>query len=478
MKVIYISSEIFPFAATGALAEVSAGLPVTLHRRGADVVRIMPFYRQVYATGCTLEPLPVELEIPMGVRTRHGSVMKTETDGITTYFIRKDEYFDRSELYGLADREYDDNFERFTFFQKAAVALISLLDLRPDVVHCVDWHTGLVPLFLQHGIDGRGTGRCDPQTVFTICNLEYQGQFPGNDYGLTNLPFDCFSVHTMEFYGSINCMKAGIKTAARVTTVSQTYAREITQTENGHGLNGVLSEIPSGLRGINVGIQNDRWNPADDHTLPETFTAENTIGKKICRQTLLRETKLHLANRKPLIGMVTRLVYHKGLDLLHAALPTLMQEGWGLVILGDGDARYIDMCHEWMKRWPRQVHAQIDYSAAAARRILSAADICLMPAKVDPCGFTELVALRYGTLPVVHATGGLEDAITDIAESPDTGIGWKFRPHTPDAMLDKLHQAETAYRDPACWEPLMKRAMTADFSWSRVAHHYLDLYTT
>ncbi len=475
MKIIYASSEIVPFATTGGLAEVGAAMPKALSRRGIEFLRVMPYYRQVAEGGFKVRDTGMRLEIPVGFKVYKGEVWLAEEPAPVTYFIRRDEFFDRTHLYGLPDRDYDDNFERFVFFQKAVVALIDALGGRIDVVHCCDWQAGLIPLFLRHGIQGMGR-TMNEKTVFTIHNLVYQGIYPGAQYALTNLPFFCFSVECMEFYGNVNCMKAGITASNLVTTVSRTYAQEIQTDEFGCGLHGVLSGIRERLVGIVNGVDYTVWNPMVDDFIIRKYGPENLDAKRECREDLARILDLKLEPDTLLIGMVTRLVNHKGLDILSEALPALMEKKVALVILGVGQGQYHALCEQAATKWPGRFATRLQYDTALAHKIEAGADVFLLPSRIEPCGLNQLYSLKYGTVPIVHATGGLEDTIEDISDDGAIGNGFKFKAYTSDGLLSAVQRALDLHARPDVWRAIMLRGMGADFSWDRVADDYQMLY--
>lgn len=475
MKVLYAASEIMPFASTGGLADVGAGLAKALFDREVSVVRVMPLFRCVAEGGFALEDTGLRLSIPVGFQMYTAEVWYTDEPPPRTYFIRRDEYFDRSQLYSLPHRDYDDNFERFVFFQKAVVALLDALGEKVQIVHCSDWQTGLIPLFLRHGIQGTGRAATE-RTVFTIHNLAYQGLFPGTLYALTNLPFQCFNMDCLEFYGSINCIKAGITTADLVTTVSRRYAEEIRTEEFGCGLHGVLSRMGSRLVGVTHGVDYSVWNPATDPYLAATYDRGRLDGKKACKEDLIRVMGLTIGLETPLLGMVSRLVDQKGLDIIAEAMPRLMDMGVGFVLLGTGMDKYQKLCLEWTRKWPGQFAAKVAFDTPLAHKIEAGCDLYLMPSRFEPCGLNQLYSLRYGTIPIVHAVGGLDDTIQDLDSEGRIGTGFKFTTYTPEALLNAVRRALALFSDKNKWATIMDRAMAQDFSWNRAADDYLRLY--
>jgi len=476
MKIVFVASEINPFASTGGLADVTGSLPRALGREpGVEVCRIMPLYHQVAERGFQPRDTGVRIEVPVGFRTYPAEIWVSEEPTPRTYFIRRDEFFDRSFLYGTPEKDYDDNFERFVFFQKAAVALIDALELKADIVHCNDWQTGLLPLLLRHGI--RGTGRvAHERTVFTIHNLAFQGLFPGSAYGITNLPFLYFHLDGLEFYGNVNCMKAGITASDCVTTVSRTYAREIQTELVGCGLHGLLAKLGGKLVGLQNGVDYEDWNPATDPQIAAPFEAKKPAGKQACRDNLARLLGLPLKPGRPIIGMITRLTDQKGLGLLTEAMSEIMKRDVALVILGLGMQKYHDVCRQWGQQWPDRVAVKLDFDSPLARRIVAGSDLMLMPSQFEPSGLNQLYAMRYGSIPLVHDVGGLADTVEQVSADGTAGTGFKFSAFNRAALLASLDQALALFQQPAEWRKLMTRTMEKDFSWSRTAHEYIEVY--
>lgn len=476
MKVAYIASEITPYASTGGLAEVAGALPAALERAGVSVTRIMPMYRGVLEGPQPVQDTGLRLSVPVGFRHYHADIWQGDEPGPRTYFIRRDEFFDRSQLYNLPDRDYDDNFERFVFFQKAAVALIDKLALKPDIVHGNDWQCGLIPFFLEHGLQGTTRGRRE-KVLFTIHNLAYQGVFPGSDYALTNLPFNAFSVNTMEFYGQVSCLKAGIMGADLVSTVSPTYAREIQTPAGGFGMDGVLTAVRDRLVGILNGIDTAVWNPGQDPRIPANFDARNPGGKRVCRQKLAARMQLQVKPGTAVIGMVTRMVDLKGMDILAEAMPELMKRDVAFVMLGSGQATYHERCAEWARQWPGRFAVRLGYDAQLSHEIQAGSDMILIPSKYEPCGLTQFYGQRYGTIPVVHAVGGLEDSVVDLSDTGDRGTGVKFKDYTAAALVAAVDRALVYFAQPSIWSAIMRRGMEADFAWDGPARAYAAAYS-
>ena len=434
---------------------------------------MIPLYQQIDREKYGLVQCDVDLHIPLGHAWYYGTVWMQEHEGVKTYFIHNEEFFERAGLYGSPTHGYADNFERFLFFQKAVVKLIDLWDLQPDIVHCNDWQAALVPMLLYHGIDGSFRNGVE-KTLMTIHNLAHQGWAPAEKFYMTNLPDTCYTMETLEFYGEINMLKGGLVGATAINAVSPTYAAEIKTARFGCKLNGVLYHRQNVLHGILNGIDYTRWNPATDPYLPAHYSVNDLSGKATCKKNLQRAAGFKPDDKVPLLGVITRLVPQKGIDILAGAIEDLVATGAQLVMLGTGDARYEEICREWAARWPKQVCAWIEFSSELAHQIEAGVDIFLMPSEFEPCGQNQLYSMRYGTIPLVHGVGGLEDSVVDYSEKG--GTGFKFHGHTPDSFLECLQRALDAYADRRKWTALMKRVMKKDFSVVHMAREYIALY--
>src|SRR5712692_9854219 len=415
-RVLFMASEVEPFAKTGGLADVAGALPAALAALGHDVRLLMPRYREVDARAGELRTVVPRLAIPLGDRTVEGALYEGRTaSGVPVYFLGQDHYYDREGLYGTADGDYWDNCERFIFFCRGGLeALLSLgepgrASWRPQIVHCNDWQTGLVPVYLRTLYrDHPSLGQI--ATLSTIHNLAYQGVFWHYDMPMTGLGWDLFTPAGLEYYGKLNFLN----------TVSRTYAREIRTPAFGSGLEGVLEERSPDLHGVINCIDYEVWNPAKDPALPQPYSADDPGGKAACRGALRGELGLETAPG-PVVGMVTRLVEQKGMDLVLQALPGILAEGCQLVLLGSGDATLEAAFLEAAQQHPGQVAVRIGYEAELARRIYAGADCFLMPSRYEPCGLSQLIALRYGTAPVVRRTGGLTDTVAEFDPARRTG---------------------------------------------------------
>jgi starch synthase len=444
---------------------------------GLDVRLVLPLYPAVRSGDFDIQPLEEDIAIPMGGQTLKAGVGELLTEkGAPVYFIEREDLFDRPHLYGNDKGDYYDNFERFTFFARAALELIAKISFRPDVIHCHDWQTGLMPCLVQGA--RRGAYYQGIPTVFTIHNLGYQGLFPEEKMPLTGLnKWDFFHPEGLEYWGRISLLKAGINYSSAITTVSPTYAREIQTPEYGMGMEGVLEKRNTLLHGILNGIDYHQWDPADDNHISASYGPGSLQGKKVCKASLIQETGLaeSFMNR-PLLAMVSRLDRQKGLDLLLEVLDDVLALGAGLVVLGSGSEEIQKGLADASRKNPGRLGLKLGFDEPMAHRIIAGADMFLIPSRYEPCGLTQMYALRYGTVPIVRATGGLDDTVAPFGLKSQKGTGFKFRPYTGKALLGAVKRAVAVFRDKGAWERLMKNGMKKDFSWSRSAQAYWDLY--
>ena len=476
MKILFAASEMTPFAKTGGLGDVVGALPIELAELGHEVSCCLPFYKCAREVAHNAKPTGLTFRIPLGSQTVSGDLMELRLrDRLQVLFVRRDEFFDRSELYHTDVRDYEDNAERFLFFSKVVIELIGLSRFRPDVVHCHDWQAAFIPVGATYRRQTLGP-TFGAKSVFTIHNLAYQGLFPGATFPLTNLPGEFFSLAALEFYGQVNLIKGGIVFADAVTTVSPTHAREIQTPELGFGLDAVLRNRKADVAGILHGVDYRRWDPSTDRVIKQQYSAEHLDGKRVCKADLLRRMNLDVDETVPVAAFISRLTDQKGVDVLAAAVDGLLQLGVALVVLGKGERRYETSLTELAARFPNQMAVKIAMDEELAHQIQAGADIILMPSKFEPCGLTQLYALKYGTVPVVHATGGLRDTIRQFDANTAIGHGFTFAEHSPQALVDAVVQAVAVYRQPKLWESLMRNAMACDFSWRAPAKEYVKLY--
>jgi starch synthase len=473
LRILFVASEVEPFAKTGGLADVAGALPKALARLGHDVRVFMPKYRGVERGAGLLRPVVPRLSIALGDRVVDGAVVEGRlSPTVPVYFLAQDDYYDRPELYTTADGDYPDNCERFVFFSRAALAALGPLGWMPHVVHAHDWQAGLVPVYLETLYRDLPEYR-DLATVFTVHNLAYQGLFWHYDLPMTGLGWDLFTPAGIEFYGKLSLLKGGLVFADLLTTVSPTYAKEIQTPEYGEGLDGVLRERSADLVGILNGIDYEAWNPA----IAKRFGPDDLNGKAVCKAALREEMGLADPGQpSPLVAVVSRLADQKGLDLAAAAVPAIVAGGGQFVLLGTGDEAYQQQFTRLARAHPKTVAVKIGFSAPLARRIYAGADCFLMPSRYEPCGLGQLIALRYGAVPVVRRTGGLADTIQPWDPRTEQGTGFVFDALTPAACRAAVSQALGVFGRPAAWSRLVKNGMAQDFSWEASAEKYVGCY--
>lgn len=471
MRVLICASEAMPYAKTGGLADVAGSLPKALHDLGHDVRLALPKYRSVYEGGFATTSLHHDLPVPLGDRILPVSIETTHRDGIITYLVVSDEHFRRpGGLYG-----YPDDDARFIVYMRGILAALAAGDWRPDIIHCNDWQTGLLPVYLRTAYrDSLG----DVASLYTVHNLAYQGNFAPQVLELAGLGYDLYDPQHLEFYGGVSFMKGGLVFADLISTVSPTYAVEIQQPEYGERLDGVLRERADRLRGILNGIDYDYWNPATDPNLPITYTAE-TVGQGKAANKAALQARLGLERSDaPLLALISRLTSQKGLDLVEGALPGLLDEDFQFVVLGTGDPHYEQMVRDLAARHPDRISATIGFDEPLAHQIYAGADFFLMPSAYEPCGLGQMISMRYGTIPVVRRTGGLADTVVPFDENHLTGNGFSFPEYRPEALAARIRAGLAAYRRPAPWQALRTNALQTDFSWARSAAGYVDAYRT
>jgi starch synthase len=477
LKILFVSPEIVPFAKTGGLADVAGSLPSALKGLGCQVRLVMPLYQQVRQGGFTLHKVLEDLQIPLGPQGLAADIYQGELEeGLPVYFIERDEFFDRGHLYGSAKGDYFDNDRRFVYLCRGALALTRALDFQPQIIHGHDWQTGLLSalLYYQRAWDPFFK---DTAAFFTIHNMAYQGMFPRSIIDLAGLPPESFTVQGLEYWGQVNLLKSGIVFSQIINTVSRKYSREIQNPEFGYGLEGILKARQDDLFGIINGVDYQVWNPAGDAFLAAPFTAQDLKGKKICKRDLLDRYQLPQQRADyPLLGVISRLADQKGFDLLSGIMDRLLQEEVSLVILGTGEEKYHNLFREWANKYPQKVGLRLEFDNGLAHQIEAGCDIFLMPSRYEPCGLNQIYSLKYGTIPVVRATGGLDDTIIPLNPATGEGTGFKFGPYDTEAFWSCLQEALEVFQDRGRWEDLIKNAMAMDFSWEASAKEYINLY--
>ncbi len=477
LTILFATSEAVPFAKTGGLADVAGALPKSLQAMGCEIKLIMPYYRIVKGSGHPLQYLGEEIEIPIGDEKLKADIYLGHLNqDIPVYFIGREEFFDREYLYSTPKGDYFDNAERFIFFSRAVLIFCQHMGFSPDIIHHHEWQTGLIPAYLK-SVYHNDLLLSHTAAVFTIHNIAYQGMFKKEKFALTGLPTEMYNPEGIEFWERINFMKAGIVYADAINTVSQKYSEEIQTPEYGYGLEGILRKRKESLYGILNGVDYQDWDPAHDSHLITRYDLKDISGKKECKKDLLKE--LHLSpslENVPLLGMISRLADQKGFDLLIEILDELFSLDIGFVLLGTGEQKYHDLFTQVAHKYPQKAGVRIAYDDRLAHKIEAGADLFLMPSKYEPCGLNQIYSLKYGTIPVVRATGGLDDTITHYDPTTKKGNGFKFTRYDAKEFLTTIKAAIRIYSDPEHWRQLLRNAMVADFSWERSAEAYLQLY--
>ncbi len=476
MRILLASSEVYPYSKTGGLADAVGALGKALAKAGHQVGIVTPLYRGIRGRFPKIQKADWRFDLPLGPKRVDAELWTLEAaERLTFYFIHHPAYFDRAGLYGDNGTDYGDNAERFIFFDKCVVHLARFLPWRPEVLHVHDWHAGLVPLLVSHQARTEGWAQ-PPKLCLTIHNLAYQGCFPRSNFALTNLPGNFFTPDTTEFYGQLNCLKAGIAGAEVITTVSPRYAREITTQEFGAGLDGLLRKRQNALVGILNGVDYEEWNTIANPHLPASYTAANLSGKAECKRVLQREFALAIQPATPLFGCVTRLVEQKGMDLALGALEEMLTAEMQFVLLGSGAPECERAFQELAQRFPDRVGVRLGYDQALAHRIEAGSDFYLMPSRFEPCGLNQMYSLRYGTIPIVRRTGGLDDTIVDAVENPAEANGIKFSECSAHALARAMRKGLALYEDGELLNRYRRNGMAAEFSWDHVVKQYLMVY--
>jgi starch synthase len=475
LKLLMVASEAAPFAKTGGLADVVGSLPPALHALGHDVRLIMPWYRAVRGVTGNLRPNRRKLSIPMGDRVYQAGYRTAEIGGMPVYFIDVAELYDRPELYGEHGQDYPDNAERFGLLSLAALELARQIKFVPDVIHAHDWQAGLIPVYL-HQQRGRDSFFAKTGSLFSIHNLGYQGVFPLATGRILGLDASLLTADGLEFHGQISLLKGGIRFADQVNTVSPTYCREIQTPECGMGLDGLLRSRSARVHGLLNGLDGSLWSPANDRALTRSYTPNSLSGKAVCKKDLQKELGLQVLSGTPVVAMVTRLDAQKGIELVLESWDKIMARDLQLVILGSGNPDFERRLAEAASFYPGQASVLLRFDDALSRRIYAGSDLFLMPSRYEPCGLGQLIALRYGTVPLVHATGGLVDTIVDPQSAADQANGFVFQAYRHSSLLECLDRALVAYSEPDNWRKLVLQGMTQETSWTHAAQQYVDLY--
>jgi len=468
MNILFVAAELAPHAKVGGLADVAAALPQALAAAGHSVSVAVPLHRGLKKSG-EFRRTNLELPVPVANGTWASRVWQGRRGGVSLFAIERDEYFDRAHPYGEGGGDYPDSLDRFVFFSRAALELARHIEPVPEMLHANDWHTALIPALVS-------VVHLPMRTVFTIHNLRYQGEFPGSDFPRLGLPGEMFQPETLEFYGKVNLLKGAIRLAHEVTTVSPSYAREIQTEPLGHGLHEVLKGRAAHLSGILNGIDEESWNPESDAELKKNFSSTQPQGREECRAALEKEMKLEPANGRPIFGMVTRLAEDKGVDLVLGAAKELVKKGGRLVVLGKGHTELEEAAKALEKNLPGRVAVRLEHHEGLARRIFAGADFFLMPSRTEPCGLTQMYAMRYGAIPVVADTGGLHDSVEPWSAAKKKGCGIRFQADSPAGLRKGLDQALALWDEPAMMSAARQNGMKADGSWGAAVPAYEAVY--
>ena len=466
MKVLFAASEAHPFAMSGGLADVAGALPKALRKKFIGCRVVMPLYKTISQDLKDTMEFITHITVPLAWRKQYCGIFKANVKGVVYYLLDNEYYFGRDTLYG-----HFDDAERFAFFSRAVLEIIPHIDFTPDIIHCNDWQTAMIPVyrdrFYTEGIYQ------NIKTVFTIHNIQYQGRYGyeilGNVLGL-----EADATNLLEYDNSVNLMKGAIETANFVTTVSPTYAKEILDPWFSHGLDGILRLRQNKLKGIVNGIDYTIYSPETDQLIFENFSAENLKGKRVNKAQLQKLMGLPTKKDIPLIGIVSRLVGHKGFDLVRCVFEDILKTNVQFVILGSGEWEFENFFEQMKHKYPKKVSFKAGFIPDLAHKIYGGADIFLMPSKSEPCGLAQMVALRYGTIPIVRKTGGLNDTISDCGDGK--GNGFTFATYNAHDMLDAVWRCLSLYNNPAAWDALILRAISCDNSWKRSAEEYLKIY--
>ncbi len=474
LKILLVSAEVVPFAKTGGLADVAGSLPKALTAMGNDTRIVLPRYRGIDDFSTV-----TDFSVPMGDRMETCIIRESHIEAklpeggikkVPVYFIDNYHYYDREGLYC-----HYDEAERFAFFSKAVLEMLKKIDFKPDIIHCNDWQSGPIPFLLKEKF------KDDPfysktATVFTVHNLLYQGTFPRESLKLLGVGAEYFQMDGLEFFGQVSFMKAGLLYADIINTVSKRYAQEIQTPELGLGYEGLLRQRAQDLHGIVNGINYHEFNPATDPRIFHTFGPESLADKYENKYSLQKEMDLPVRD-VPVIGLISRLVDQKGLDLIAEVFDRLMEEDLQFIVLGSGDKYYEEMLAGMRERYPHKMGLYLGFNGILAQRIYAGSDMFLMPSKFEPCGLGQLISLRYGTVPIVRATGGLADTVVDYNRETGSGNGFSFEPYEAGVMLDTVKRALQLYTEhPEQWRKLVVHDLGQDFSWNRSAAEYLELY--
>ena len=479
LRILIVSAEIEPIASTGELGRSVGGLAKSLKKQGIDVRVVIPKYRDITTSFSGLVRLVPKMEIRAINRFGSTAICRDELPGeVPVYLIEKDKYFDREYFYGTPEKSYEDNAERFSFFNLAALEMFTQIGFYPDVIHCHDWHTGLIPAYLETLFHN------DPlyapiKTLFTVHDLLHQGCFPREELAFTGLPESVYTSEGIEFYGKMSFLKSGLVYADILSTESKRYSQEIQTEEHGRGFEKIFQKRSKDLYGVINGVDYKQYDPRIDPHIIVNYTKDELEEKQECKQDLLKTAGLEQNLEMPLVGMIVPLDEEKGIELLTQVIERMMAMRVQFVLLNDEDVlhgNYVKLFNKLTGKYEKHMRCYAHHDEPMKHKILAGVDILLMPSKSEPCGVTQMYALKYGTIPFVRATGGLDDTIVEFSPESGKGTGFKFEEYTSDALLSKLQEVLTVYHNRSLWELLQMNAMRVDYSWMYTAKKYLDLY--
>lgn len=477
MKIVYLASEVAPLAKTGGLADVAGALPAALKHQGHEVILFLPKYRLIKNGPYQPEKLGLNFSIPIGTRKVDCSIEKMflpDTD-IPVFLVACDAYFNRDGLYQESGRDYPDNLERFTLFNRAVLETLKKISFKPDVIHANDWQTALVPIYLKTLLkEDRFFSKV--KTLYTIHNLAYQGTSPKEQLPLTGLGWDIFHINGLEFYDTVNLMKGGLIFSDQISTVSRRYSEEIQTADFGCGLDGVLKSRKADLTGILNGVDYGVWNPETDPLIACKYSARDWTGKADCKRELQQVYGLPQLDDVPVLGVISRLADQKGFDILAEMFDYLMAFPVQFVLLGTGDPEYHRLFESMAKRFPEKCGIALKFDNRLAHQIEAGSDFFLMPSRYEPCGLNQMYSLKYGTIPVVRATGGLADTVVEYDPKSEKGNGFVFQEPDPKEFFWAIMRGRELYARKPDWIKMVVRAMQMDFSWDRSAKEYIALY--
>ncbi|PIQ97508.1 MAG: glycogen synthase GlgA [Nitrospinae bacterium CG11_big_fil_rev_8_21_14_0_20_56_8] len=476
LKILLASSEVYPFAKTGGLGDIAGSLPKALRQLGHEVRVITPKYKVTAKCPLGFRPMGRDIDVPVGPALKKGFLYESRlAEGVPVYLVGNDEYYHRDELYGEQGREYPDNPERFIFFCRAVLESCKATGFFPDIFHCNDWQTGLVPVYLKT-LYAQDPDFARARTIFSIHNLAFQGNYPPARMTAAHLPPHLFRVDGLEFYGNLSFMKGGLMFADLLTTVSKTYSKEIQTPEFGFGMDGILRSRSKDLYGFLNGADYEEWDPETDPLIPENYNAKNLSGKQECKRELKARFKLSLPEEAPLFCMVSRLSAQKGISLIMESAEKWLADGAGFVLLGSGEPRFEEFFLNLARKHPAQCGAIIGYNEELAHQIMAGGDLLFVPSQYEPCGLTQIYGLKYGAVPLVRSVGGLQDTIQEFQSASGSGNGFKFRPYENKYLLQAVKKALSLYKQKNTWRTLMRNGMNQSFGWDHSAGQYSRLY--